>query len=165
MQSSWAPTSLGARPPCALAVLTALQSSWGSASSWLNLPTRSQSSRRCSPHGLRVLIRVRAVHRREGRSNLDKTTSTSGAEIDKTDRPATREEARTLIQRMWPEEWNPPIPEYPFVERARIADIFFGPDAESIDGKRTLARRIQVTSDLAALCKLCQPSRRGKPFN
>jgi hypothetical protein len=52
------------------------------------------------------------------------------------------------------EEWNPPIPEYPFVERARIADTFFGPDAESIDGKRTLARRIQVASDLAALCKV-----------
>src|ERR1700756_1034488 len=32
-------------------------------------------------------------------------------------------------------------------------------------GKRTLARRIQVASDLAALCKLRQPSRRGKPFN
>ena len=63
------------------------------------------------------------------------------------------------------EEWNPPIPEYPFVERPQIADTFFGPDAESIDGKRTLARRIQVASDLAALCKLCQPSRRGKPFN
>ena len=63
------------------------------------------------------------------------------------------------------EEWNPPILEYPFVERARIADTFFGPDAESIDGKRTLARRIQVASDLAALCKLRQPSRRGKPFN
>jgi hypothetical protein len=52
------------------------------------------------------------------------------------------------------EEWKPPIPEYPFVERARIADTFFGPDAESIDGKRTLARRIQVASDLAALCKI-----------
>ena len=49
------------------------------------------------------------------------------------------------------EEWNPPIPEYPFVGRARIADTFFGPDAELIDGKRTLTRRIQVASDLAAL--------------
>ena len=63
------------------------------------------------------------------------------------------------------EEWNPPISEYPFVERARIADAFFGPDAESIDEERTLARRIQVIGDLAALCKLRQPSRRGKPFN
>jgi hypothetical protein len=63
------------------------------------------------------------------------------------------------------EEWNPPILEYPFVERAQIADAFSGPVAESIDGKRTLARRIQVASDLAALCKSGQPSRRGKPFN
>jgi len=51
------------------------------------------------------------------------------------------------------------------VERARIADAFFGPDAESIDGERTLARRVQVVGDLAVLCKLRQPSRRGKSFN
>ena len=51
------------------------------------------------------------------------------------------------------------------MERVRIADAFFGPDAESIDGERTLTRRIQVVGDLAALCKLSQPSRRGKPFN
>jgi hypothetical protein len=64
-----------------------------------------------------------------------------------------------------PEEWNPPIPEYPFIERARIADAFFGPDAESLDGERALARRIQVVTDLAALCELRESSRRGKPFN
>ena len=64
-----------------------------------------------------------------------------------------------------PEEWNPPIPEYPFVERARIADAFFGPDAESLDGERALARRIQVVTDLAALCELRESSRRGKSFN
>ena len=40
------------------------------------------------------------------------------------------------------EEWNPPIPEYTFVERVRIADAFFGPDVESIDGEKTLTRRI-----------------------
>jgi hypothetical protein len=54
------------------------------------------------------------------------------------------------------EEWNPPIPEYPFVERARIADAFFGPDAESTEGEKTLTRRIQAVSDLAALCKMRQ---------
>jgi len=63
------------------------------------------------------------------------------------------------------EEWNPPIPEYPFVERARIVDAFFGPDAESLDGERALTRRIQVVTDLAALYKLRESSRRGKPFN
>jgi hypothetical protein len=63
------------------------------------------------------------------------------------------------------EEWNPPIPEYPFVERARIVDAFFGPDAESLDGERALTRRIQVVTDLAALCKLRESSRRRKPFN
>ena len=50
------------------------------------------------------------------------------------------------------------------MERARIADAFFGPDAESTDRERTLTRRIQVVSDLAALCKLRQPSHRGQPF-
>jgi hypothetical protein len=54
------------------------------------------------------------------------------------------------------EEWNPPIPEYPFVERARIADALFGPDAESTEGEKTLTRRIQAVSDLAALCKMRQ---------
>jgi len=66
---------------------------------------------------------------------------------------------------MYSEEWNSPIPEYPFVERARIADAFFGPDAESTDGEKTLTRRIQVVSDLAVLCKMRQQYRRGKPFN
>jgi hypothetical protein len=89
----------------------------GSASSRLNLLTRSQSSRRYSPHGLRALTRVRAVHRRE--------------------------------------------------RKVEFREDYFDamPDAESIDGKRTLARRIQIASDPAALCKLCQPCRRGKPFN
>jgi hypothetical protein len=51
-----------------------------------------------SPHGAAVLMG--SVSSAEcgqsvggkGRSNLEKTTSTPGAEIDKTDRPATREE-------------------------------------------------------------------------
>jgi hypothetical protein len=63
------------------------------------------------------------------------------------------------------EEWNPFIPKYLFIERARIADAFFGPNAELIDGKKTFTRRSQVVGDLAALYKLRQPSRRGKPFN
>jgi hypothetical protein len=58
----------------------------------------------------------------------------------------------------------PPISEYPFIERARIADVFFGPDAESTDEQKSLTRRIQAVSDLTALCKLREASRRGKPF-
>jgi hypothetical protein len=42
---------------------------------------------------------------------------------------------------------------------------FLRPDAESTDGEKTLTRRIQVVSDLAALCKLRESSRRGKPSN
>ena len=37
------------------------------------------------------------------------------------------------------EEWNPPIPEYSLVERVWIADTFFSPDTELLDGERPLA--------------------------
>jgi hypothetical protein len=51
------------------------------------------------------------------------------------------------------------------MERVRIADAFFGPDAELTNGEKTLIRRIQVVSDLAALYKIRQQYRRGKLFN
>jgi hypothetical protein len=51
------------------------------------------------------------------------------------------------------------------MEQARIADTFFSPDAESTDGEKTLTRRIQVVSDLAALYTMRQQYHRGKPFN
>jgi hypothetical protein len=61
--------------------------------------------------------------------------------------------------------WKPPVPEYAFVERARIADAFFGPEVELIAGEKTLAQRIQAVIDMGALCNLREQSRRGKPFN
>jgi hypothetical protein len=60
------------------------------------------------------------------------------------------------------EDWNPPIPGYVFPERARIVDAFYGPEAETLGGEAALARRIQVTKDMVALCRLWEPSRRGK---
>jgi hypothetical protein len=42
------------------------------------------------------------------------------------------------------------------MERARIADIFFGPDAELINREKILTRRIQVVSDLTALYQMRQ---------
>ena len=62
------------------------------------------------------------------------------------------------------EDWNPPIPQYEFPERARIVEAFYGPDAETLDDDLALARRIQVTRDLTALCGLSEPTRRGKRF-
>jgi hypothetical protein len=62
------------------------------------------------------------------------------------------------------EKCMPPVPKHFFIERSRIADAFFGPDAESTDGEKSLTRRIQTVSDMAALCKLREASRRGKPF-
>ena len=46
------------------------------------------------------------------------------------------------------------------MERARIADAFFGPDAESTDGEKSLTRRIQVVSDLAVLYEMRHRMRR-----
>src|SRR5256885_11460444 len=38
--------------------------------------------------------------------------------------------------------------EYAFAERARVADAFFGPEAELSAGERALTRRIQLVHDL-----------------
>jgi hypothetical protein len=115
---------------------------------------------------VKELARVRAIHRRERKAEFrqDYFETMPVEEIDKQidqllgESPDIHSEDVT-------EEWNPPIPEYPFVERARIADAFFGPDAEATYGEKTLTRRIEVVSDLAALCKMRQQCRRGKPFN
>lgn len=66
---------------------------------------------------------------------------------------------------MTTDAWMPHISEYAFVERAQIANAFFGSEAELVAGKKALTRRIQAVSDLAALYKLREQSRRGKPFN
>ena len=48
-------------------------------------------------------------------------------------------------------DWNLPIPKYEFPERARIVEVFYGPEAETLDDNLVSARRIQVTKDLTAL--------------
>ncbi|EAW15512.1 uncharacterized protein NFIA_048490 [Aspergillus fischeri NRRL 181] len=63
------------------------------------------------------------------------------------------------------EDWDIPIPEYVFPERVRLVENFYGPEAECFDADKLLARRIQVTKDMVALSKLCEPSRRGNPIN
>jgi hypothetical protein len=44
-------------------------------------------------------------------------------------------------------------------------NAFFGPDAKSTNGEKTLTQRIQVISDLVALYKMRQQCHREKPFN
>jgi hypothetical protein len=51
------------------------------------------------------------------------------------------------------EDWDMPIPEYVFPERARLVANFYGPEAECFDADKLLARRIQVTKDMVALSK------------
>jgi hypothetical protein len=63
------------------------------------------------------------------------------------------------------EELDPPPPKYNFPERARLVEAFYGADAETLDGEEALARRIQVTTDMARLCKLSEPNRRGNRFD
>lgn len=48
-----------------------------------------------------------------------------------------------------------------FPERARLVKSFYGPE-ECFDENRLLAKRIQVTEDLAALSHLCESDGRGK---
>ena len=63
------------------------------------------------------------------------------------------------------EDWELPTPTYAFSERARLVENFYSPDAENFDEDKLLARRIQVTKDLVALLRLCEPSRRGNRVN
>ena len=63
------------------------------------------------------------------------------------------------------EDWELPIPEYVFPERARLVENFYGPEAENFDEDKLLARRIQVTKDMVALMQLCEPNRRGNRIN
>ncbi|KAI9045815.1 uncharacterized protein KD926_007118 [Aspergillus affinis] len=63
------------------------------------------------------------------------------------------------------EDWQPPIPDYVFPEKARLVESFYGPEGECFDEDRLLAKRIQVTEDLVALSHLCEPNRRGKRAN
>ena len=39
------------------------------------------------------------------------------------------------------EDWNSPIPQYEFPERARIVEAFYRPEAEILDNDLALARR------------------------
>jgi len=59
------------------------------------------------------------------------------------------------------DDWTPPAPSFWCQEHERVADALFGPTAEMLTGKEALSRRIQVISDLVALCGLREPSRRG----
>ncbi|KAJ6021273.1 hypothetical protein N7540_006777 [Penicillium herquei] len=63
------------------------------------------------------------------------------------------------------ESWELPIPNYIFPERARLVENFYGSNAENFDEDKLLARRIQVTKDMVALLRLCEPSRRGNRVN
>lgn len=60
---------------------------------------------------------------------------------------------------------DPPIPEYIFEERARIANAFWGPNAGTLAGEAALHQRIQVVEDLAALCHLREQRVPGRRIN
>lgn len=57
-------------------------------------------------------------------------------------------------------DWELPALEYAFPERARIVDAFYGPEADTLSGDAAIWRRIQVTKDMIALCKLQEPPRK-----
>jgi hypothetical protein len=70
-----------------------------------------------------------------------------------------------VLDDMEDEEGSLPIPEYIFPERARLVEAFYGSEAESFEENQLPARRIQVTKDMVAFSRLCEPNRRGKQVN
>jgi hypothetical protein len=44
-------------------------------------------------------------------------------------------------------------------------EAFYGPEAETLEDNLAVAGKIRLTRDLATLCGLSGPSRRGKRFN
>jgi len=116
----------------------------------------------------RELTRVRAIHRQERKTKFreDFFDSMPDIEISKQiDQLLGNTFDTHLSDDAATEKWEPPVPEYAFPERSRIADALFGPDAESMTGTEALTRRIQVVSGLAALCMPRELFRCGKPFN
>ena len=69
------------------------------------------------------------------------------------------------VDRSEKKDWELPTPTYIFPERERLAENYYGPDAENYEEDKLLARRIQVTKDMVALSTLCEPSRRGNRVN
>ena len=63
------------------------------------------------------------------------------------------------------DDWIPPAPSFLSKEHERVADAFFGPTAETLTGAEALSRRIQVVNDLAVLCELREPPKRGPKLN
>jgi hypothetical protein len=58
-------------------------------------------------------------------------------------------------------DWTPPALRFWCKEHERIADAFFGLTAETLTGAEALSRRIQVVNNLAVLCELREPPKRG----
>jgi hypothetical protein len=52
------------------------------------------------------------------------------------------------------DEWQPLKPTFSSAEHERIAEAFFGPDAETLTGEEALSRRTKVIGDLVTLCDL-----------
>jgi len=127
---------LMAQPPHTLAVLTALQSSWA---------PRPHPSADSPSAG-------------KEKSHLEKTTLTPGTDqlLGKSPDIDSADVA---------EGWNPPIMEYPFVERARIADTFSALMPSQLTGKELLLNKFRLPAIWQRFARLCQPSRRRKPFN
>jgi hypothetical protein len=112
---------------------------------------------------VKELTRVRSVHRRERKVEFREAyfNAMPGVEIDKQIDQLLGKSSDVDSAADVTDTWEPPVPEYPFVQRARITDAFFGPEAENL----TLDRRIEAICDLVELCNLREQPRRGKPFN
>jgi hypothetical protein len=83
-------------------------------------------------------------------------------EVDKQIDQMLCQNSDTTSAELGEDEWEPPKPTFSSAEHERIADAFFGPDAETLTGEEALSRRIQVINDLVAFSQLEEPSLRAK---
>ena len=128
-----------------------------------NTPADSEARRKHTELSQEI-TRVRQVVDREAISQAkeDYFTTMPVAEINKQIDLLLGCDSGETSQNAGEDEWQPAKPEFSTVEQARIADAFFGPEAETLTGEEALARRIQVIEDLVGLCPLEEPSLRAK---
>jgi hypothetical protein len=110
------------------------------------------------------ISRLRDQFRREERSKIKQSyfATMPVDEVDKQIDQMLCQNSDTTSAEPDEDEWEPPKPIFSSAEHERIADAFFGPDAETLTGEEALSRRIQVINDLVAFSQLEEPSRRAK---
>ena len=112
----------------------------------------------CRKHGeaCKRLEKVRRSLRPEAKEDMKEESydDMQTIEVDKqVDQLLDNQDAGLSDTKDEDEGWNSPILEYVFQERTHIVEALYGPEVETWEGDLALARRIQVTKDMTALCR------------